>query len=673
MKKQFHARGFTLVEVMLALLILALGILGISKLQGTLIKNTTDANQRAVAVSLAQKKIDDLRSYAELGLTGVSDWACPGTPLSAASLAYADIADNAGGAPLCDANFLADTDVQIGNTIYELAWDVTPYQFVANVATAMSDASSAAPTLDFKEVEVSVSWLDVATGNDSSVTLSTILDAYNPALTALSGATNAGGKPIYTNYTPEAAPDVIDIEVDTGAGSKRQTSKPLPDAIKQGQNANTVVTFDVVTYQTNPIDPTKFTQTRQEEYTNVDCKCRLSGTGFAFPPAHAVWDDTNKERYDYVGSPINKQTAVPVNNANAANELCTTCCRDHHDSDASPVKYVAGTTSGNHVHYKANGQIASGTDEYVESCRLKLVNGVRRVYQDWQILDFTVLQRSKLSDGQPLQTQYRTYVDRILKNQIETPVATTKPALRTPVTLALGALEQMESRGVYLDKVYDLSGSLSSEYSSYVGNSSNLDRLEKVPFAEVNLTLLSKWNSTDTTGTKVTVTNEPVATVSDPINNYYGSYSRGLINAKGAAPSPGIPVLSSIHPNNQGFTQKVVNLLPPLSFSDSLAVIVDGAAPSPVMISGSINGAGLPGGTKFGLTGCSIVSGGGGKNFACTKASGTNVEIIATASYEVTTGTGQNRVTTTVNCVGSFKQNNVQSNISGISIGLTCS
>ena len=60
MKRITKSHGFSLIEVMIALLVLAVGILGISKLQGTLIRNTSDANQRTVAVSVAQQKIDDL-------------------------------------------------------------------------------------------------------------------------------------------------------------------------------------------------------------------------------------------------------------------------------------------------------------------------------------------------------------------------------------------------------------------------------------------------------------------------------------------------------------------------------------------------------------------------------------------------------------------------------------
>ncbi len=666
MKKIHHARGFTLIEVMLALLILAVGILAISKLQGTLIKNSSNANQRAVAVSLAQKKIDDLRSFTETDLTGGSDWGCPSPGLSAASLAYADIADNEGGAPLCDPELLANTNIPIGNTNYQLSWDVTPYEFVTNVPTAMNDASTAAPTVDFKNVEITVSWLDVATGNNASVALSTILDAYDPGLTALSGTTNAGGAPIYSSYTPEAAPDVIDVEVNTGDGTKRQTSKPLPDAVSQGQNANTIVTFEVVTYQTNPLDANAFVQTRREEFTTVDCKCTLSASdGITYPPAHAVWDDTDKERYDYVGSPISKPTATQTNNVNAVDEVCTTCCRDHHDDDASSVKYVAGTTSGNHAHYDENGNtVVSG--EYLESCRMKLVDGVLRVFQDWNLIDFTVMNRDDLSDGDPLQAQYTAYVDQLIKNQIEPPIAIVKPPLRTPLNTAVGSINQLQSRGVYLDEVYDLTGSLSSEYSTYVADSNNADRLEKVPFAEVNLTLLSFWESADEL--KVSVTDDrDIATISDPANDYYGTYNRGEATSLDAAASPGIAITSTMHPSNDGITNKIVT--PLSSLSDAVSVIVSGVAPSPITVNGSISAPTLPNKTTFSISGCGIPDKKG--EFSCTIASGDDLNIILTANYEITTGSGNSKITTPYSCSTSYSESNVIADIPNLTMELS--
>lgn len=56
------------------------------------------------------------------------------------------------------------------------------------------------------------------------------------------------------------------------------------------------------------------------------------------------------------------------------------------------------------------------------------------------------------------------------------------------------------------------------------------DWLRIVPFYEVNLTLLSDWESDNSL--VAAVTNEPIETIVDPENNYYGTYSRGRLQAE---------------------------------------------------------------------------------------------------------------------------------------------
>jgi hypothetical protein len=220
---------------------------------------------------------------------------------------------------------------------------------------------------------------------------------------------------------------------------------------------------------------------------------------------------------------------------------------------------------------------------------------------------------------------------------------------------------QLQSRGIYIDEVYDLAGALSSDYSTYVGDSTNVDRLEKVPFAEVNLTLLSLWSSADTS--KVTVSNEDIEEISDPDNNYYGTYSRGKLDAVAASPSPGTQVTSAMHPNNQGITNMVVNPSPPASLSDNVSVIVEASATPTVTVSGSLSSSGLPGGTKFTVSGCSDTVNSQG-DFSCTIASGDDVNIIVTAYKKNTICDPAGG--------GSYSATNVTSDLTGIVINVTC-
>ena len=63
-----HAYGFSLIEVMLSLVILAIGVLALTQLQLTVTQGNGSSNTMAMAVSLAEQKIESLKttSYATI-------------------------------------------------------------------------------------------------------------------------------------------------------------------------------------------------------------------------------------------------------------------------------------------------------------------------------------------------------------------------------------------------------------------------------------------------------------------------------------------------------------------------------------------------------------------------------------------------------------------------------
>jgi prepilin-type N-terminal cleavage/methylation domain-containing protein len=573
MMKIKNSSGFSLIEVMIALVVLGVGILGISKMQAILIQSSANADQRSVAVELAQEKIDDLRAFSHLDV-GTSTDEIPDTWegwLTAAApnqkrldwLTYQYIETNKGGSlesvDFSDPTKLIRPDDQ-GPYAYALSWDVTDHYF--------PDSASTLP--DYKKVTVTVKWRDQGDASkEHSVSLTTIIDSYSPSMTAFSDNPQEGGDPVTAAYTPEAAPDVINVHVDTGNDKYRQTSKPLPDVIKTGHDSNTIVSFDVVTFSNNQIFPYKAES--QEQYVTVDCTCQFAGEAAGRTAAHALWDDETDTRFDSPGEVLLKTTAVQVDNANAAEGYCTICCRDHHDTSAEPIRYVEGAAdSGDHSHYKLDGSEANPAlgDIYRESCRFKRIDGVLRVYQDWKLHDLTTMLRADLADGEALQSTYSDYVRNYVLDQVTGTSTATKPDAATKVTATLGGQYQLQSRGIYIDTVYDpLTSGPSTAYKLYVSDVSHEDRLDKVPFSEINLTLLSAWESD--APTDVSVTNEPVAIVEDPTVDYYGTYSRGLITAH--AVSTGTEVTSTISDNNNGFTE----ITDPTNTDVSDAITVD--------------------------------------------------------------------------------------------------
>jgi prepilin-type N-terminal cleavage/methylation domain-containing protein len=579
MMKIKNSSGFSLIEVMIALVVLGVGMLGISKMQAILIQSSANADQRSVAVELAQEKIDDLRSFAHLTV-GTSTDSIPDTwilGLAPEQLSFEHIATNKGG-QLGSVDFSDPTELirpyNESAYAYALSWDVVDYYFpdpdASEAAKTEDELSGTVPPIpDYKKVTVTVKWRDQGDASkEHSVSLTTIIDAYSPVLTAFSDNQQQGGDPVTAAYAPEAAPDVINVHVDTGNDKYRQTSKPLPDVIKTGHDSNTIVSFDVVTFSNNQIFPYKAES--QEQYVTLDCTCQFAGEAAGRTAAHALWDDETDTRFDSPGEVLLKTTAVPVDNANAAEGYCTICCRDHHDTSAEPIKYVEGSFTGDHPHYKLNGSVANPAtnDIYRESCRFKRIDGVLRVYQDWKLHDITTMLRADLADGESLQSTYSDYVRNYVLDKVTGTSTAIKPDAETKVTATLGGQYQLQSRGIYIDTVYDpLSALSSTAYKLYVSDVSHEDRLDKVPFSEINLTLLSAWESD--APTNVSVTNEPVAIVEDPSVDYYGTYSRGLITAH--AVSTGTKVTSTISGNNNGFTE----ITDPTNTDVSDAITVD--------------------------------------------------------------------------------------------------
>ena len=59
-------QGFSFVEVLVSLVILSVGLIGTGKYQGTLLRNSSDVQARSQAINIAQKKIEEIKSYENL-------------------------------------------------------------------------------------------------------------------------------------------------------------------------------------------------------------------------------------------------------------------------------------------------------------------------------------------------------------------------------------------------------------------------------------------------------------------------------------------------------------------------------------------------------------------------------------------------------------------------------
>lgn len=538
-ESQIDHQGFTLVEIMVALVVLALGMTALMKFQGELIKNASQARQTTEALTIAEDKMDSLRAYADSDeYSLISDSTTPVTVNgvnNSYQLSWSVINCYAGGATPADQQNICLDD------------------FGEEVPADWSLGSGNDQM--YKAITLEVAWdqnNDGQVGAEEEVQLVSALESANMQKTVLpptDGDTSdiAGDSAL----TKDTLGDEVQIQVDTSDNQSRQAGKPLPDVVASGQRENTLVAFDVITY--SPLAGDEVAVNLREEFLNVSCECELKSEALGREPGHVQWNQSGSFRYDKSGAVITKLVGEATdNNAADVSGLCDICCRDHHDDDNSLVRYDGKLDEeGNHAHYDSSGAEVGVGGIYFESCRFKRIDGLLRVFQDWQLKDITTFANSDINgDNTELENAYVSYVSDLVLEPADAEKSTVNGA-RQPIQTAVNQQKQLQARGVYIDNVYDSEGNLSTgdnSYQAYAGD----DKLEQTPFAEVNLTLLADWLSDKPIN--VSVTNDELDTVSSEENYFSNFYSRGRITGQQESSEPHPIVYASIEPGTDGIT-----------------------------------------------------------------------------------------------------------------------
>ena len=99
-----NARGFSLIEVMIAVVVLAVGLLSLAALQGELFRSGAEAKARANAATLAQQVIEDARTF---GFVTAPDADYVGNTYNSLATADWEVAD-------------------VGGVTFDVTRDVTP-------------------------------------------------------------------------------------------------------------------------------------------------------------------------------------------------------------------------------------------------------------------------------------------------------------------------------------------------------------------------------------------------------------------------------------------------------------------------------------------------------------------------------------------------------------------
>jgi hypothetical protein len=586
MNSVFHDRetGSSLFEILVAIVIFAIGMLALSQYQGALTRASADAAHKTAAVHLAEQVIERRRGF---GLMAAS--ATAGDPPSYEEITGATYELERGGMTFAVTETVVDlyhnrsTDSfsavdETGGKVYSDAKLLT-----VNVSW---DPGGESPLPPFRiDADTTISVADMGSGE---VTLSSVIQSTvaKAGSIVLSQKTKLPPLPLRP-YTPGANPDVISISL--GDTRFKESLTPEPRVITQNELVET--TFDVITYSQTG-DSASFL--RREEFRVIACHCELQappdspGDGGHRP---TVW--AGDEYAD--GAQVAKPVGVSINSQQS--DFCDICCQDHHDGGSSEEDrdddpgralydpwrpaddyWVEGTFVGDHKHYdrdrRGNLILADDPgDRYYESCRLVRKDGYWRAAQDLRREVLAVFPFDYLDNSSEV-ADYSGYVtDGVLSFVTSAnenyPQASPLPALPAPASERFPSRttvptyqgidsQQLRSRGIYIDYLStDLrevisclrSGFTPTSCSQLEGNDIALDRvsgnnvLELVPFFDVQLTWLTRWTESPAND-PVEVTNEALATGN--------THSRGVASRGGGA---GVAtVYATGHKGNLGLT-----------------------------------------------------------------------------------------------------------------------
>jgi hypothetical protein len=506
-QSSFSQRGIGVIEVMVAAVIFALGIVALIQLQGVFFKSSSSAQARTVAATLAEEKLEDLRSFDD------------GTTFS-----YLDIVDNGGGA-------VASGTRTIGNTDYTLTWDVTGFYYNSGVLTSIDPSDS---NVEHKAIQISVSWLDTD-GSQQMYTVDALINS-NAGTSGGLLANNTGGsgeKP-EVPHVELAAPDVLRVKVkdpppESFGGTDAEwnaltesekaeeyaqlgwcnvetygaTESPDPDIDTNNTLDNVIVRFASTKYRKyNPCTFAEFTNNtvntgvtelvkiKEEEFLTLNCECTLSGSGPGF---------------DQTGASVTKaRTGVPTGNNQS--DFCTLCCRDHHENITGdyqcnsganpeycidPYRAAGDFNNSDHNHYLSSDLTTPAVigGDYTEVCRIKRIDGFYRVIPDWMMVAHNIMVQDDFNNS-AAQTDYESYLGTQINSYLQGNAVV--PWSYASAAIPLDA-EQMMSRSIYVDY-------LTASEIAAASPATNGDEVDiNVDFYEYKTTLLSDWTTRNAT------------------------------------------------------------------------------------------------------------------------------------------------------------------------------
>ena len=295
--------GFNLIEVMVAVVVLATGLLALAALQGALARNSADAKARGAIMAALNSRMNEIRQAPPAaGRT----WTMSDAWVSAA-------ATQAG-----------TGNLQVVEALASYNWNGTGY-----VTTAVTNPASV-----YNRATLTATWT-AANGDGKTLALSSDISGRIYGLDGypIQDPTGSASKrPIIRQANPSNTPGVIPL-----VSGDQATAASNPQPLKIGSSGNKLVgtSFDVLNYV--PEGATAQI-TKRFETEVIKCRCKY-GAGGGYSVAGeaqwpAVWDGTTYSTYKGAGDPAGKaaNAGQDPTKVSAQSSECTECCRDHHDS-----------------------------------------------------------------------------------------------------------------------------------------------------------------------------------------------------------------------------------------------------------------------------------------------------------------------------------------------------
>lgn len=178
-------RGFSLLDVIIAICIFSIGVLAMAQYQTSLVRSNTDARLRTIASNIAEEAIETQRRFVRLDHDPMG-----------LDFAYSDIAD-------------ATSTRNLGGVTFTVSQTVTPYYWSQATQQFETTPVASKPHSDFKLLEVSVTWqnpLQFQTGNKTNrlatlgggnASISSIISSNVTAAGRLALIDDLSGNPLY--------------------------------------------------------------------------------------------------------------------------------------------------------------------------------------------------------------------------------------------------------------------------------------------------------------------------------------------------------------------------------------------------------------------------------------------------------------------------------------------